>query len=115
MAIEGQSIPEDEDISDQMLYEDKRYEALYFQVPEQVDTTYVQSKLQERLLAKYAEEELANPTTEMLEESLKAAFDIAFEIYEKKSVWFTINREGNRYCILMYYDNKYNEANGEDL
>lgn len=115
MAIEGQSIPEDEDISDQMLYEDKRYEALYFQVPEQVDTTYVQSKLQERLLAKYAEEELANPTTEMLEESLKAAFDIAFEIYEKKSVWFTINREGNRYRILMYYDNKYNEANGEDL
>lgn len=115
MAIEGQSIPEDEDISDQMLYEDKRYEALYFQVPEQVDTTYVQSKLQERLLAKYTEEELANPTTEMLEESLKAAFDIAFEIYEKKSVWFTINREGNRYRILMYYDNKYNEANGEDL
>lgn len=115
MAIEGQSIPEDEDISNQMLYEDKRYEALYFQVPEQVDTTYVQSKLQERLLAKYAEEELANPTTEMLEESLKAAFDIAFEIYEKKSVWFTINREGNRYRILMYYDNKYNEANGEDL
>lgn len=115
MAIEGQSIPEDEDISDQMLYEDKRYEALYFQVPEQIDTTYVQSKLQERLLAKYAEEELANPTTEMQEEALKAAFDIAFEIYEKKSVWFTINREGNRYRILMYYDNKYNEANGEDL
>ena len=115
MAIEGQSIPDDEDISDQMLYEDKRYEALYFQVPEQVDTLAVQTALRERVLAKYTEEQLANPTSEMQEEVLKATFDIAFEIYEKKSVWFTINKEGNRYRILMYYDNKYNEANGEDL
>lgn len=115
MAVEGQSIPDDEDISDQMLYEDKRYEALYFQVPEQVDTLAVQTSLRERVLAKYTEEQLANPTSEMQEEVLKATFDIAFEIYEKKSVWFTINKEGNRYRILMYYDNKYNEANGEDL
>lgn len=115
MAVEGQSIPDDEDISDQMLYEDKRYEALYFQVPEQVDTLAVQTALRERVLAKYTEEQLANPTSEMQEEVLKATFDIAFEIYEKKSVWFTINKEGNRYRILMYYDNKYNEANGEDL
>lgn len=115
MAVEGQSIPDDEDISDQMLYEDKRYEAMYFQVPEQVDTLAVQTALRERILAKYTEEQLANPTSEMQEEVLKATFDIAFEIYEKKSVWFTINKEGNRYRILMYYDNKYNEANGEDL
>lgn len=115
MAIEGQFIPDDEDISDQMLYEDKRYEALYFQVPEQVDTLAVQTALRERVLAKYTEEQLANPTSEMQEEVLKATFDIAFEIYEKKYVWFTINKEGNRYRILMYYDNKYNEANGEDL
>ncbi|MBR2856769.1 MAG: hypothetical protein IKB85_05015 [Bacteroidales bacterium] len=115
MAVEGQSIPDDEDISDQMLYEDKRYEALYFQVPEQVDTLAVQTALRERVLAKYTEEQLANPTSEMQEEVLKATFDIAFEIYKKKSVWFTINKEGNRYRILMYYDNKYNEANGEDL
>lgn len=115
MAVESQSIPDDEDISDQMLYEDKRYEALYFQVPEQVDTLAVQTALRERVLAKYTEEQLANPTSEMQEEVLKATFDIAFEIYEKKSVWFTINKEGNRYRILMYYDNKYNEANGEDL
>lgn len=106
MAVEGQSIPDDEDISDQMLYEDKRYEALYFQVPEQVDTLAVQTALRERVLAKYTEEQLANPTSEMQEEVLKATFDIAFEIYKKKSVWFTINKEGNRYRILMYYDNK---------
>ena len=115
MAVEGQSIPDDEDISDQMLYEDKRYEALYFQVPEQVDTLAVQTALRERVLAKYTEEQLANPTSEMQEEVLKTTFDIAFEIYEKKSVWFTIDKTGNQYRILMYYDNKNNQANGEDL
>ena len=115
LAPEGQTIPDNEDISDEMLIRDKRYEALYFQTPEQVDTSAVQAKLLEKLLSKYTEEQLANPTPEMQEEALKATFEVAFEIYEKKSVWFTISKDGNRYRILMYYDNKYNEANGEDL
>ena len=115
LAVEGQSIPEDEDISDQMLLYKKRYEALYFQAPEQLDTMAVQAALREKILQKYTEEQLANPTPEMQEEALKATFEIAFDIYEKKSVWFIINKEGNQYRILMYYDNKYNEANGEDL
>lgn len=113
--VDGQSIPEDEDISNQMLVYNKRYEALYFQAPEQIDTMAIQTTLIERILQKYTKEQLANPTSEMQEEVLEATFDIAFEIYEKKSVWFIINKEGNKYRILMYYDNKYNEANGEDL
>ena len=32
-----------------------------------------------------------------------------------KCVWFMILREYGKYRIVMYYDNKYNEANGEDL
>ncbi len=31
------------------------------------------------------------------------------------SVWFTINEFYGKYGITMYYDNKYNKANGEDL
>lgn len=36
----------------------------------------------------------------------------------KRLVWFTIREEPNRfqkYSIVIYYENKYNEANGEDL
>lgn len=33
----------------------------------------------------------------------------------KKSVWFTIDQSYLDYGILMYYDNEYNKANGEDL
>ena len=111
----GQSIPDSEDISDQMLLYKKRYEALYFQVPEKVDTVANQAAVMERILQKYTVEQLAEPTPEMEEEMLNLALEFALDLYQKKSVWFTIYKDGSKYRILMYYDNKYNEANGEDL
>lgn len=33
----------------------------------------------------------------------------------KKNVWFMIDDHYGQYQILMYYDNLYNQANGEDL
>ena len=32
-----------------------------------------------------------------------------------KSVWFMIFQDSGEYRIFLYYDNKYNKANGEDL
>lgn len=32
-----------------------------------------------------------------------------------RTVWFMINKQYERYFILMYYDNCLNQANGEDL
>lgn len=32
-----------------------------------------------------------------------------------KHVWFRIFDEHGKYFIVMYYDNEYNHANGEDL
>ena len=34
---------------------------------------------------------------------------------QKKSVWFRIRQLYNNFFIVMYYDNGYNQANGEDL
>ena len=34
---------------------------------------------------------------------------------EKRMVWFTIGEGFDGYCIWMYYDNEYNEADGSDL
>lgn len=34
---------------------------------------------------------------------------------EKRLVWFTISKSYGMYYILMYYDNEYNRASGEDL
>ena len=32
-----------------------------------------------------------------------------------RQVWFMIDNNYGKYGIIMYYDNKLNEANGEDL
>ena len=34
---------------------------------------------------------------------------------EKRMVWFMISQRSEGYYIAMFYDNKYNEANGSDL
>jgi hypothetical protein len=89
-------------------------------IPELMDTLAIQNKFRKKLLQKYTEEQIANPTEEqskeiqaiIQEESLK----LMMEMVPNKSVWFMINDRGvDRYNILMYYDNEYNRANGEDL
>lgn len=64
----------------------------------------------------YTAEQVSNLSKEELDSLLK-------EISKKEvltsivynSVWFTIHDFYGEYCIAIYYDNKYNEANGEDL
>lgn len=34
---------------------------------------------------------------------------------EKRFVWFSISQRSDGYCIYMYYENKYNEADSSDL
>lgn len=85
-----------------------------------MDTLAIQNKFKKKLLHKYTEDQIANPTEEqskemqaiLQEESLK----LTMEIVSSKSVWFMISdNEFGKYKILMYYDNEYNKANGEDL
>ena len=34
---------------------------------------------------------------------------------DQKQVWFTIMQFNSQYLIALFYDNLYNQANGEDL
>lgn len=116
-----QAIPEDEDISYEMLAHDKIYEAVFYQQPDmdKVDTLALQDKVREELLQKYTAEQLENPTAEIQEELSNAITSIAtrltFDMFTKKSVWFRIVQLYGKFYINMYYDNEYNKANGEDL
>lgn len=122
-STESYLIPDDEDISYNILVNKKRYEAVYYQapVPElMIDTLAMQNKFKEKLLQKYTEDQIANPTEEQSKEMqamLKEwAINLFMEMVPNKSVWFMISdSELGKYKILMFYDNKYNEANGEDL
>jgi len=115
MSISEQIIPEDEDISYEMSVSDKRYEAVFYQQPEKLDTLAIQQTLFDKVRAKYTEEQLANPTEEMQQDFVEMSLEIAFDIVSTKSVWFMIDKDGSQYRILMYYDNKKNQANGQDL
>lgn len=108
-------LPEDEDISYEMTINNKRYEAAYFQQLEINDSIAFANEAKLALLSKYTEEQLANPTEEMRQEFREATFSYMMDLYLKKSVWFMINEQFGEYYIIMYYDNGYNQANGEDL
>ena len=85
-SIGNQSIQEKEDISYEMLVNNKRYQATYYQkLEKEVDYSDTDNALS------------------------------AMENIENKRVWFMIDERYGRYGILMYYDNAYNQANGNDL
>ena len=117
MSLIDQTVPDDEDISYQMLVNNKVYEAVYYQMPdfEKVDTVALEEQIKEEILGKYTEEELDNLNEEEKEQIIKATIGMGFELISKKPVWFRICEQYGEYYITMYYDNEYNHADGEDL
>lgn len=83
---DDQTISENEDISYEMMVNNKRYDAAFYQKLEnEVDYDDVDKALS------------------------------ALENMEKKTVWFMIGEQYGRYRLLLFYDNGYNQANGDDL
>lgn len=113
--LDSYTISDDEDISHEMLVNNKRYQAVYYQVSEQIDPVTIAREAYEYIMSKYSEEQLANPTDELRAEMMKVAISHFLENFSKKSVWFMISGHYREYYITMYYDNEYNRANGEDL
>lgn len=107
MSFNDYTISDDEDIRYEI--HKKRYEASFFQRPEDPDA--IADGIRAQLLLKYSEEELENPT----EEIRSAILASSYNLMTKKSVWFLIADSYGKYCIVMYYDNEYNAAQGEDL
>lgn len=115
---EDQTIPEDEDISTQMSVYSKRYQASYYQKPdmEKIDTLYIQQEYFSRLSEKFSLEQIQNPTEEIKTEMSDIVENLEFDILTKKFVWFMISKLNyDEYYIVMFYDNEYNHADGEDL
>ncbi|WP_278673262.1 hypothetical protein [Alistipes indistinctus] len=108
LSLGDQTISDDEDISYEMTVHKKRYEAIFYQIP--ADLTSLTKNVEE-FISQYMNEQNKNLSEEDI---LKKASECATEMYSKP-VWFKINRHFGEYYIIMYYDNEYNRANGEDL
>ena len=117
----GYTLSESENISYEMTVNKKRYEAVYFQVPDPalMDTLAIQQKAKAILLKSFTQEQLDNPTEQQKEQIQKLLQDegtrIFVDLLAKKSVWFMIDEKYGNYRILLFYDNEYNHADGEDL
>ena len=75
----------------------------------------MQTTLRAKLLEKYSEEELENPTEEQRLDIKYEATMYMLDLYSKRSVWFMIDEHYGRYRIIMFYDNEFNHSDGEDL
>ncbi len=120
---ESQEIDDSENISYEMTVHKKRYEAAFSQTGNATSL--------EDCLATYAlehgsmtQEEWNNLSESERIELMKIIItevgkdDITKYCSERlnyKSVWFMIDEDYGEYRIIMYYDNGYNQANGEDL
>ena len=113
-AISVYEIPEGENISYEMSVNDKRYQAAYCQMSLN-DSIAVMQDIKPILQEKYTKEQLANPSEEIKEDIWKTVYMHMLDLWSKRAVWFTIMEFYGEYYIGIYYDNVYNQANGEDL
>lgn len=116
LSLQDYTIPDEEDISYGISVKNKRYEAVFYQQPQEIsDPTSLREKIRSQLMTKYTPEQLSNPSKEIQDEMDKLLLDYTLDLYFKKPVWFMINKLYGKYYITMFYDNEYNRANGEDL
>ena len=122
MTDKEQTIPDDEDLSYEIKVNKKRYEAGFYQIPAPLDTVAIYNESKQSLLDKYTQEQLDNPTEEISAKIQlkylinKSKYDIQNLLtMSNKLVWFMIDEMYGDYYILLYYDNEYNHADGEDL
>ena len=111
---EDPKLKEDENISYEMTIHKKRYEAIFYQLPDTTATNYSE-EIQSLIYSKYTKEQLENPSEEISQDIYKMAAIYALDKAAKKPVWFMISEHYGQYYITMFYDNEYNRANGEDL
>lgn len=112
------TLSDKEDISYEMSVNKKIYEAVYYQLPDTTidNSEYINSLALSYLLTKYTEDQILNPTEEIAKEYQEIiANKVLLHITLQKAVWFRITEYYGEYYITMYYDNLYNQANGEDL
>ena len=99
-------IPDDEDIAYEIMVNDKRYDANFYQYAEN-DSLLVDAA-KEYIISEYG----YTLTTDEFKEKL---LEKTLELMSMKNVWFTISEFNSEYYISIFYDNKYNAANGQDL
>ncbi len=115
--LDDYTIKDGVDISYEMAVNNKNFDAIFYQNPDTTKFSFNElgQQLKQELLNNYTEEQLLNPTDEIKTEIMQMIISKSVELASKKIVWFRIVEFYGKYYITMYYDNGYNQADGEDL
>lgn len=116
--LDDYTLSDEEDISYGINVKNKAYQAVFYQHPDIENLRKaIDAKVLDELSTKYTKEQLNNPSESINKEIEELSNKHIGDVMLKKTVWFTISKalEYGKYYITMFYENKYNEANGEDL
>lgn len=126
LSQENPIIPESERIQHEMIINNKEYQASFCQnLSIATDSVAYTKYVQDRML-KFLQDDChmsidsikALPQKELEELNKEVSIklmNILLDELSNRRVWFTINEEYGNYSISMFYENVYNDSNGEDL
>ncbi|MEN9339437.1 MAG: hypothetical protein RIQ62_749 [Bacteroidota bacterium] len=115
ISLSDDEISENEDISYEITVNNKRYQAVFYQLPEKADSNTIKSEFETVLHQKYTPEQISNASDELKQEIIETCLTHLKNKYSKKSVWFMITEKLGEYSINIFYDNELNQASGDDL
>ena len=106
------TIPQDEDISFQLLVNKKSYQATFFQQTAVYDSLTL--KINTLKKKQTSNDGYTDQLTKLLYTNQLNQINELYNCFNKK-VWVSIYKLIGGYGIAIYYDNVYNESNGEGL
>lgn len=124
--IENESIDSKEDVSYELAVHHKTYQASFAYYPVDLSLKRLSELYKANWQASRTRDYEGTPLEDVTEEQLEALekyteenWDSMFQLIMMtnwpNSVWFDLHESGTRYSITIFYDNKANEPNGEDL
>lgn len=109
-------IPDDEDLSYEIDVNNKDYGIVFFQKTERWGEGDMPQNIIDLMAEKYGYADLAD-YSDVAKKEAEIMFYNELDLSEQKPVWFTIFKSGStdNYVLALYYENRYNKPNGEDL
>lgn len=113
--VDDCKIPNEENIEYEMSVNNKRYEAVFVLRPTLDEILNINDQIKKRVEKEYTEEEIENKKEEIERKVKEETNEYLAKEANDRIVWFTIDMFAGEYYIVMFYENRKNQANGEDL
>lgn len=124
--VDNELIDAKEDISYELIVNNKIYQASFAYYPVDIPLKKLSELYKARWISSRTQNYEGTPLEDISEEQIESLnkyveenWDSMFKLIMMtnwpNSVWFNLSNIGSRYSITIFYDNKANEPNGEEL